>query len=90
MMGQKTLDATFYVQIEPEFVGRENPWVRAIKAVGLTQKRPQRQRPGTVMVKLTVRVPTAAFMPLRPEAIVVVPEDMTVTEPLVVEAGDPT
>lgn len=85
-------DATFYVQIEPDFFGRsDNPHVRAIKAVAITQKRPERQRPGTVLTKLTVRVPDAAFLPLRPEAVVVVPEDMTAAAlPVEVEASDPS
>jgi hypothetical protein len=85
-------DATFYVQIEPDFYrysGGER--VRSIKAVALTQKRPAQQRPGTVLAKLTVRVPEAAFLPLRPEAIVVIPEDMTVaSQPIEVEANDPS
>jgi hypothetical protein len=84
-------DATFYLQLEPEFrrwIASGEQEVCSIKAVALTQKRPIRQRSGTVMVKLTVRVPDAAFLPLRPEAVVVIPEDMTVTGPIEVEAED--
>ena len=82
-------EAEFYVQLEADLYGPDPGRVRDIKAVALTQKRPQRQRPGTVMVKLRVRVPDGAFLPLRPEAIVVIPEGMTVAEPVVVEAVDP-
>lgn len=93
----KHVDATFYAQVEPTF-GRTwssatSEWVDTVKdakVVGLTQKRPERPRRGTVTVKLTIRVPEAAFLPLRPEAIVVIPEDMTVTTPLEVIAEDPT
>lgn len=84
--------ATFYVQIEPEFrrsyYGDDNLVVTSIKAVGITQKRPTKQKPGTVLTKLTLQIPDAAFLPLRPEAIVVIPDSMTTFEPVVVEAED--
>jgi hypothetical protein len=92
----RTHDATFYVQIEPVW----SPWrknthgdkdLESIKAVAITQTRPKSQRPGTVLTKLTVRVPEAAFLPLRPEAIVVIPEDMLAASlPIEVAAGDPS
>lgn len=81
-------DATFYVQLDPSLYGGDNPRVREIRAVALTQKRPAKQRAGTVLVKLTVRVPDAAFLPLRPEAIIIVPETMTSLAPIQVEAED--
>lgn len=82
-----THDATMYVQLEPEFwTFRGETKVRDIRAVRMTQKRPVHQRGGTVLVKLTIRVPDNAFLPLRPEAIVVVPESMTSAEPVTVEA----
>lgn len=88
-----THDATFYVQLEPDIVANSYaaPWVKAIKAVGLTLKRPGRPRGrvGTVTVKLTVRVPDAAFLPLAPEAVIVVPVDMTELNPVEVEASAP-
>lgn len=84
-------DASFYLQIDADIyrTSYSAETVRAIKAVGMTQKRPARQKPGTVLVKLTVRVPDAAFLPLRPEAVIVIPEDMTATAPIEVEAVDP-
>lgn len=89
-----TADATFYAQVEPEwgnYVNSEGDRsLLGAKVVTITQKRPQRPKSGTVLVKLTIRVPEAAFRPLRPEAVVVVPEDMTVTAPIEVEAGDPS
>lgn len=88
-----THDATFYVQIEPEWsrYPSENGdrVIRALKAVGITQRWPSRPRGGTVTAKLTIRIPDAAFLPLRPEAIVVVPEDMVVVNPIEVEAVVP-
>lgn len=92
------VDAAVYLQIEPEWSdyyrrqGRlddPNALVGA-KGVAITQKKPGKQRPGTVLVKLTVRIPVAAFLPLRPEAVLVIPDDMTTHEPLEVLAEDPT
>jgi hypothetical protein len=83
-------DATFYVQLQPTFyLSRGEHQVREIRAVALNQKKPNQPRAGTVLVKLTVRVPDGAFLPLRPEAVIVVPEEMTVTSPIEVQAEDP-
>lgn len=90
-MAANYIDATFYAQVEPEFTrsfGEER--VKAAKVVGLTQKRPDRPRRGVIVTKLTIRIPEAAFLPLRPEAIVVIPEDLTAPYPIEVEAGDPS
>jgi len=89
----KHVDATFYAQVEPEWsryrtVGGEKA-LEGAKVVTITQRKPSRPRGGTVLVKLTIRVPEAAFLPLRPEAIVVVPEDMTIASPIEVVAEDP-
>jgi hypothetical protein len=89
-----TVDATFYVQIEATRTRwRTNaagePAVDSAKAVRITQSRPRTQAPDTVMVKLTVRLPVAAFDPLRPEAVVVVPESLTEAAPVEVVAIDP-
>lgn len=89
------VDATIYVQLSPEWdrwSGRDsagNQILEKAKLATATIKKPERQRPGTVLLKLTVRVPAGAFLPLAPEAVVVIPDGMTVTEPVVVEAGDP-
>lgn len=84
--------AEFYVQLEPTWgwarAGDDKP-VRTIRAVGITQKRPVRPKSGTVVVKLAVEVPDAAFYPLRPEATVVIPSSLTQPHPVVVEARDP-
>lgn len=85
-------EATFYAQVEPEWYRSRtgaDPMLRGIKVVTITQKKPARPKGGTVTVKLTIRVPDAAFLPLRPEAIVVVPENMTEVNPIEVIAEDP-
>ena len=83
-------DATFYLQVEPEFISHgQDEVVRGIHAVALTQKRPRSPKRGTVLMKLTVRVPDAAFLPLRPEVVIVVPQAMTEALPIEVTVGDP-
>jgi hypothetical protein len=91
------VNATFYAQVQPTFGRRYDAarhesveCVRSAKVVSITQSRPERPRPGVVVVKLAIRIPEAAFLPLRPEAIVVIPEDMTAPYPIEVEAGDPS
>ncbi len=93
-MSGEYVDATFYAQVDPEWgglvdseTGQRRVW--GAKVVNATQKRPTKPRAGTVLVKLTLRVPKAAFLPLAPAAVVVIPEDMTVVAPLEVEAEDP-
>lgn len=76
--------------MEPEFTrsfGEDR--VKRAKVVGLTQKRPESPRRGTVTVKLTLRIPESAFLPLRPEAIVVIPDEMTQANPIEVIAQEP-
>ena len=91
----KSHDATFYVQVSPEWSRYADyhtglRTIEGLKAGNLTQKRPAQQRGGTALVCLTIRIPDAAFLPLRPKAVIVIPEDMVTIEPIVVEAGDPS
>lgn len=86
--------ATFYLQLEADvnqrYIGGEHrEAVTGIRAVAITQKRPTRPRSGAVITKLTIQVPDGAFLPLRPEAVVVIPEGMTELSPIQVEAIDP-
>lgn len=89
-----SVDATFYAQVEPEWYRWSNstdaePRLTGAKVVTITQQRPKKPKAGTVMVKLTLRLPANAFLPLRPEAIVVVPEALTETTVQVI-ATDPS
>lgn len=87
------VDVPMYLQIEPEwarYATRNDPnEVARAKAVGLTQTPPGKPRPGSVIVKLTVRLPRAVFVALQPEAVVVIPATMVQGVPVVVEATDP-
>lgn len=90
------VDATFYAQVEPKWTSgnwsghrdaNEIPLLEGARVVRLTQERPRRPASGVVVCKLTLRLPGSAFLPLAPEAIIVIPEGMT--EAIMVEALDP-
>lgn len=91
------VDATFYAQVEPQWgyqttYDRKNgvpPRLLGAKVVATTQQRPGRPRSGVVLVKLTLRLPAGAFLPLQPEAVVEIPDSLTETV-LEVTATDPT
>ena len=72
-------DVTFYLQVEPEWgvyrAANGDLQLVGAKAARITQKQPDPPRGGTAVVKLTVRVPSSALLPLQP-AIVDVPEDL--------------
>lgn len=76
--------ATFYVEIEAERYGFSGSVAR-IKGRKLFQKRPKDA--AGVVVKLVIEVPDAAFEPLAPEAVIVVPESM-VQHPVSIEVRD--
>lgn len=80
--------AATYLQLKADFWADDK--VRGAKVVRATQKPPMdSQMPGTVLVKITIEVPESAFLPLRPEAVVVIPEALTLGKPIEVEAEDP-
>lgn len=87
-----TVDIPVYLQVEPErnnyFEGDSIHSVTGGKVVGTTQRKSRKPRPGTVEVKVTLRIPKAAFIPLRPEAVIVIPESFTQPHPIEVEAQD--
>ena len=88
--------ATVYLQVLPEYTywaknRREfdkPASIEGAKIVGYTQNKAQKPKPGTVEVKLTIEVPKGAFLPLRPESIVIIPESLTQPHPVEVEALD--
>lgn len=91
----ETVRATVYLQLEAE-LHRYSPRVPEVqsdivgaKVVNSTQRRSAKPKPGTVEVKIQVEIPKSAFLALRPEAIVVIPDGMTLAHPIEVEAFDP-
>lgn len=75
-----TIDGTTYLAV------RRNPrWPYSLQVVKATDKRPKVIPSGSVLVKLRLQMPAAAFTPLEPEAVVVIP-DALVQLPVEVEA----
>jgi hypothetical protein len=94
----KMVNATFYVQIEPEWSRWTPDVLMSAKAARLTQSKPGKTSTAdAVVVKMTVQLPESVFRPFVPEAVVVVPESMAgdvidveavdVMRPAQIEAG---
>lgn len=87
----RTVTATMYAQIEPVWNywnDQTKPPVGA-KVRRLTQKKPDEPLGGCITVKLNIELPAQAFMPLEPEATIVVPAEF-ITQPITVTAEDPS
>ena len=87
------VEATFYATIEPVWAewakdGRGRKILRAAKVTSVTQNRPERRtRTGTVVTRLTLRIPASAMLPLEPDVVIHLrPDDL---ETIQVEADDP-
>lgn len=89
MASDRTVDATFYCQIEPEWSAHNAEMVVGAKVARVTRHKPDRPVGGTVTVRLTVRIPAVVFGPLRPD-VVVLPESLAEANPVDVTADDPT
>lgn len=87
------VEAPAFLQVEPDFnhyAPADTPRsVGGARVVAVTQSRPKQPRRGVLIVKVTLRIPKGAFLPLRPEAVVIVPEALTEAVPVEVEAVDP-
>lgn len=81
-------EATAYLQIENVPAG--NTYDSGTKAAvrGVTNKKPDVIRPGCIVVKVRLRIPSAAWEPFQPEDVIDVPADL-VQRPIDVEAVDP-
>lgn len=81
---------TVYLQVEPIRGRWDVEKVIGAKVVRMTQKTPaENQLGGTILVKITLEMPEAAFNPLQPEVVVIIPEGLTVPMPIEVEVEDP-
>lgn len=76
---------TCYLQLVPQFYSGGN--VYRVTAQRVTTKKPSPPIPGALVVRLTLDVPDAAYLPLSPAAEIVIPVEHTepiavVSEPL--------
>jgi len=89
------VDATAYLVIHadrqtwgrPDAETGLNP-IESARVVTLRQGRPAKLERDEVAVKVTVRLPFAAFEPLTPTAIVTVPTDLALRGTIEVDATD--
>lgn len=90
----ENVTATVFLQLEPTWAGsylkdaNGGPILEGAKVVAMTQTRPRKQRPGTVLVTLDVRLPAGAFLPLSPHVVIDVSPAMTSVAPIEVTVGD--
>lgn len=78
----ESADATFYAIVTPKWGSgwkkdeKDRPILEGAKVERITQSRPQSMpKGGGVVVRLTVRIPSPAFLPLSPEAVIEVGMD---------------
>lgn len=72
----ESVDATFWVTIEPKWHRywtdqKKRPVLEGAKVVSMTQNRPTgRTKAGAIVTRMTLRVDSAALLPLQPEAVI--------------------
>lgn len=82
------VEASCYAQVEPIWRYSDRSLAKSLQGasvVRLTQSHPRQPIGGTVLVKLSLRLPRNAFLPLRP-ATAIVPLEAAV--PTVVEVAE--
>lgn len=82
-----SVTASCHLQIEGDVRGGKT--VYGAKVVGFTLGPPGRPKPGTVTIKVNLKIPDAAFLRLIPEADVDIPDDWWTTTPVVVVSVAP-
>lgn len=92
-MSGRQVQATFFAQVVPTFGTRYDSalgtvdCVRNVRVTAITQKRPD--KPKGVVVKLTLRFNEEAFLPLKPSAVIDIPDSLVQIAQIVeVEAED--
>lgn len=83
------MKTTVYLQVEPH-ISRYSGKPDSMHVARTTSSKPKKPLGGTVTVKVTLDIPVEAFMPLEPEATIVIPAAMIQPNPIEVEAGDAT
>jgi hypothetical protein len=86
--GNDYVHVTCYAQVEPTWQYSNRDLTKSVKGasvVRLTQTHPRQPIGGTVLVKLALKIPSAAFVPLQ-AATAVVPLEAAL--PVLVEVGE--
>lgn len=81
------LMASAYLQVrKAKFYGR---WRDEARVVHCTQNKPEVVEAGCIVVKVRLRIPTEAWGPFEPEAVIDVPAEL-IQHPIEVKAVDPS
>ena len=80
-------EAKFFVQLTPEITA--SGYVRKLTADRVTQRRPSQPLPGSVTIELTVKIPDAAFLPLKPAAVIDIGAEHVLVNPVVEVVSEP-
>jgi hypothetical protein len=86
-MSGETVDAITYLTVEGTRRRYGDKVVHAAKVARVTQNPPAQLSKDQVAVRVTIRLPAKAFDPLKPEALVVIPEEL-IQHPVEVEATE--
>lgn len=95
--GYRAASTTAFLQVES--TGFTNRWdqktrqnvddIRGLRVAAITQKRPDKPRPGCIVVEVEIVMPVAAFLPMKPTAKVDIPDTFTAVAALIeVEAEE--
>ncbi len=76
-------EGSVYLQVE------KDTYISRLKVARATQTKPRAPLGGTLLIKLTIKVPDKAFDPLEPEAEVTIGEGFALPQPVEVEVNPP-
>lgn len=62
--------------------------IDAVRAIAIRRSRPSKLERDEIAIKVTIEIPDAAFNPITPSALIVVPTDLALPGPIGVEAVD--
>lgn len=89
--GYRADETTVFLQVEA--TGFTNRWdhstrtnvddIRGLRVAAINQKRPDKPKPGCIVVEVKIRMPIAAFLPMKPTAIVDIPDTFTAAAALI-------
>jgi hypothetical protein len=89
MTGDGRVQAVVWAQIEATWYSWDRASLRTISVRRITQRRPRRPEPGSVLVKLTITLPRGAFVPPILQGLVDVPPEHVETVPATVVSEEP-
>lgn len=89
--GYRASETTVFLQVEATgFTNRYDsqsksnvPDIRGMRVLAINQKRPEKPKSGCIVVEVKIVMPVAAFLPLKPTAVVDIPDTFTAAAALI-------